>query len=171
MRHISYGVAVIGFLQLQYAQAAQPMNSIVRVSLPFQATVFLKTGGSTTGKVMSFDAKKQQIALGNSSIQLTKVDKVVFDRTSLTYRSNGKIVIRGEDTAKAEQQTWQNLPLSAFRVKDSKLGQAEVNLGGVLRQNEVRGIQSVALNSDYVVDEIQFQPAGKMMIKVTPSDR
>jgi len=36
---------------------------------------------------------------------------------------------------------------------------------------EVKGIQSVAVKSVYVIDEIQFQPAGKMTIKVTPSDR
>ncbi|NJK52753.1 MAG: hypothetical protein HC936_07870 [Leptolyngbyaceae cyanobacterium SU_3_3] len=96
---------------------------------------------------------------------------MVFDRKALAYRSDGKLIIRGEDTAQAKQSTWQNIALNAFQIKDAKLGQAQVNLKGILPSLQVRDIQSIAKDSVYVVDEIQFQPAGKLTIKVTPSDR
>jgi len=152
-------------------QTPRSINSVVLVALPISATVWLKVGGSTIGKVMGFDAKQQLLTLGISSIQFTKINKVAFDHKALAYRSNGTIVFRGEDPATAKQSTWRNLAFSAFQVKDSKLGQAQVNLNGVIKPIEVKGIQSVAVKSVYVVDEIQFQPDGKMTIKVTASDR
>lgn len=50
-------------------------------------------------------------------------------------------------------------------------GQASVSLAGVVNPKDLRGIRSVAENSLYVVDEIQFNAPGKMTIKVTPTDR
>jgi hypothetical protein len=183
MRTIVYGLAIAALSQplpflsptvpssLQLAQASKSISPIVPVALPIRATVWLKAGGSTIGQVMGFDAKQQVLTLGTSPIQLTKIGKVAFDRKALAYHSDGTLVIRGDDTAKAKQSTWQNLALSALQVKDSKLGQAQVNLDGVMKPIDIRGFQSVAVKSVYVVDEIQFQPAGKMTIKVTPSDR
>ena len=183
MRSIVYGLAIavlsqpLPFFSLtvastpQLAQAPKPINALVSVSLPVRATVWLRAGGSTIGQVMGFDAKQQVLTLGGSTIQLAKVDKVSFDRGSLTYDAIRGIWIRGEDIAKPKQSVWQNLALSAFQVEDPKLGKAKVNLERVMKPIEVRGIQSVAVKSVYVVDEIQFQSAGKMTIKVTPRDR
>jgi hypothetical protein len=96
---------------------------------------------------------------------------VVFPRDALAYRSDGSLIIRGEDNARAEPRTWSNVPVSAFQLKDPKLGQAQVNLKGVLKPLELKGIQSVAVRSVYVMNELQFQSAEKITIKVTPSDR
>jgi len=186
MQTVFYGLAIAalaipgtGFRQaplsiappFELAQAPKTVNTKVSVALPVSAKVWLKAGGTTTGQVNGFDAKQQVLTLGGEAIQLAKISKVAFDRKALAYRSDGTLVIRGEDTAKAKQSTWQNLALSAFQVKSPKLGQAEINLDGVMKPIEVKGIQSVAVKSIYVIDEIQFQPAGKMTIKVTPSDR
>ena len=155
---------------VEVAQKQKAVNTIVPISLPVSATVWLKAGGSTTGQVKGFDSKKQILTLGGEPIQLAKISKVTFDRKALAYRSDGKRIIRGEDTAKAKQSSWQDLALSAFQLIDPKLGQAQVNLDGVIKPTKLKGIQSVAENSVYVVDEIQFQSAGKMTIKVTPAD-
>jgi hypothetical protein len=120
--------------------------------------------------VKGFDVKQQSLTLGEESIQLAKIGKVIFDDKALAYRSDGKIVIRGDDTATAKQSTWQNILLSAFQLKDPKSGQAQVNLAGIIQPLELRSIRSIAVKSVYVVDEMQFQPTGKMTIKVTPAD-
>jgi hypothetical protein len=148
----------------------ETVNTIIRVSLPVNATVLLKAGGATTGQVKGFDAKQQSLTLGEESIQFSQIGKVIFDSKALAYRSDGTKVIRGEDLAKPEKSTWQNVSLSAFQLKDPKLGQAQVNLAGIIKPLELRSVLSVAVKSVYVVDEMQFQPPGKMMIKVTPAD-
>jgi hypothetical protein len=152
----------------QISKVQETDNTTIPVALPVNAKVQLKTG-ITLGKakVTGFDAKQQTLTLEEESIPLTKIEKVIFDDKALAYRSDGKIVIRGEDTAKGKPSTWSVL-LSAFKLNDSKLGQAQVNLIGV---PDLKGIRSVAKNSVYVVNEIQFQPTGKMTITVTPADR
>jgi hypothetical protein len=151
-------------------KAQETANTIIPVSLPVNATVLLKAGGATTGQVKGFDAKQQSLTLGEESIQLARIGKVLFDNKALAYRSDGKIVIRGEDLAKPEKSTWQNVSLSAFQLKDPKLGQAQVNLAGIIKPLELKSIRSVAVKSVYVVDEMQFQSTGKLTIKVTTAD-
>jgi hypothetical protein len=147
------------------------INTLIPVVLPTNAKVLLKVGGLTAGQVKGFDAKQQTLTLEEESIPLAQIEKVIFDDKPLAYRSDETRVIRGEDTAKAKQSIWQNVLLSKFQLKDPKLGKAQVNLAGVIKPLELRSIQSVAKNSVYLVDEILFQPTGKMMtIKVTPSD-
>ena len=156
---------------VEVAQTQRAINTIVPISLPVAAMVWTKADGTKTGQVKGFDSKQQILTLGGESIQLSKINKVTFDRKALAYRSDGSIIIRGEDNAKAKQKSWQNVSTSAFRLKDSERGQAQVDLNGVIKPIELRGIQSVAVKSVYVVDEIQFQGAGKMTIRVMPSDR
>jgi hypothetical protein len=154
----------------EISKSQETVNTIIPVSLPINATVSLKAGGATTGQVKGFDAKQQSLTLGEESIQFSQIGKVIFDSKALAYRSDGTKVIRGEDLAKPEKSTWQNVSLSAFQLKDPKLGQAQVNLAGIIKPLELRSVLSVAVKSVYVVDEMQFQPPGKMMIKVTPAD-
>jgi hypothetical protein len=155
----------------QISKVQETDNTTIPVALPVNAKVQLKTG-ITLGKakVTGFDAKQQTLTLEEESIPLAQIEKVTFDDKALAYQSDGKIVLRGEDTAKAKPSTWSVL-LSAFQLKDPKLGQALVNLAGIIEPKQLRGIQSVAKNSVYLVDEIQFQPTGKMTITVIPADR
>ena len=172
MQRLFYGLTIAALCQPFFAAQAQvPVNSIVPVSLPVSATIMLKAGGARIGQVQGVDASKQLLTVGKGTIPVAQVNKVVFDRKAVAYRSDGKLIIRGEDTAKATQSTWENVALSAFQVKDARLGQAQVNLNGILSPLQVRGFQAVAKDSVYVVDEIQFQPGGKLTIKVTPGDR
>jgi hypothetical protein len=76
-----------------------------------------------------------------------------------------------EDNSKATQSEWSNLPLQAFELVDSQRGQAKVDLATVKKPQELSQIQSVAVKSLYIADEIQFSSTGKITIKVTPADK
>jgi hypothetical protein len=154
----------------EISKTKETANTIIPVSLPTNAKVWLKAGGVTTGQVKGFDVKQESLTLEEESIPLSKIEKVTFDDKALAYSPGGKPVIRGEDKAQAEPSTWQNVSLSAFQLKDPKLGQAQVNLAGILKPLELKGIRSVAKTSVYVVDEIKFQPTGTMTIKVKPAN-
>ncbi|MFM6310902.1 MAG: hypothetical protein ACKPGB_22095 [Dolichospermum sp.] len=54
---------------------------------------------------------------------------------------------------------------------NSQRGQAKVNLTTVKKPRELSQIQSVAVKSVYIADEIEFSPTGKMTIKATPADK
>jgi hypothetical protein len=155
----------------QISKVQETDNTTIPVVLPSNAKVQLKTGSTLEkAKVRGFNAKQQTLTLGEKPIPLAQIEKVTFDDKALAYQSDGKIVIRGEDTAKAVQRTWSVL-LSAFELKDQRLGQAQINLAGIIKPLELKSIRTVAVKSVYVVNEIQFQPTGKMTITVTPADR
>lgn len=160
-------------------KVAQAPNALAQATIPvvLPATVnlVLKNQSSMTGQLTAFDTKGKTLQISHSrdsrTVQIAQVQELHFRREALVYDSTGKIVIRGDDAAVAKQSTWQNIPLQAFELKNPKLGQAQVTLAGVLTPTQLRGISVVAAKSLYVVDEIQFQPAGKMTIRVTPTDR
>ncbi|MBW4595784.1 MAG: hypothetical protein KME46_23485 [Brasilonema angustatum HA4187-MV1] len=166
--------AVSGTVEIAQTQKATN-NKPIPLALPTTANVVLKNRSSMTGKVTAFDSKGQTIQIsGNSdsrTLQIAQIQRVTFRRDALVHDSDGQQVIRGEDNAQAKQSTWSGIPLNAFQLLDSKLGQASVDLATVMNHRQMRPIQSVAVKSLYVADEIQFEPAGKMTIKVTPSDR
>ncbi|MBH8575821.1 hypothetical protein I8752_23030 [Nostocaceae cyanobacterium CENA369] len=149
-------------------------NKPIPLALPDTVDVVLKNTSSVTGKVTAFDSKGQTIQISRNSdsrsLQIAQIQQVTFRRGSLVYRSDGRLVIRGDDHAHAKQSTWSGIPLNAFQLVDSKLGQANVDLATVMNQQRLRSIRSVAVKSLYVADEIQFEPTGKMTIKVTPTD-
>lgn len=166
--------AVTGTMEI--AQSQKPVNNKpIDLALPTIANVSLKNGSSLTARITAFDSKGQKIQFSLSgdsrSFPVTEVKQITFRKNSLVYTSKGEPVIRGENNAKAIQSTWLGIPLQAFELLDPKLGQASINLATVKNQKEMRQIQSVAKNSLYVADEIEFTPAGKMTIKVTPIDR
>ena len=168
--------AVTGTIEIAQAQKVVN-NKPIDLALPLIANVLLKNGSSLTGKVMAFDSKAQTIQFFISddprSFPVAQVKQITFskDKDALVYTSKGELVIRGENNAKATQSIWSGIPLQVFELVNPKLGQASVNLATVKTQKELRQIRSVAVNSLYVVDEIEFTPAGKMTIKVTPIDR
>jgi hypothetical protein len=85
------------------------------------------------------------------------------------YRSNGKLVIRGQDNTKSVPDTWQGIPLSDFQLQDVDTAQVKITS---LDKTKQKGIQQVATNSHFKVDEMQLEPAsGKMTIKVTTLDQ
>ncbi|WP_335030655.1 hypothetical protein [Nostoc sp.] len=132
------------------------------VALPELAEVMLKGGESSSGRVIGIDAQGQALSIRRNdkttTIPLSQIKKVVFKNGALAYRSNGRQIIRGErDRPTGKLVTWSGIPLNTFTVKNSTQGQAVVKLKPpVVSTAQLRGIQSVARNRQYVVDEIQF---------------
>jgi hypothetical protein len=81
---------------------------------------------------------------------------------------NGKpITIRGPEgnTSNANKKRWQE-PLQNFKIVDARNGKAEMILTSI-SPPEARGIESVARNSSYVVEEIRFV-GNKIEIQAIP---
>jgi small nuclear ribonucleoprotein (snRNP)-like protein len=166
--------AVIGTIQIAQTQKAA-VNAPIPLALPTTADVVLKNGSSMTGQVTAFDPNKQIIQISRSSVsrslQIAQIQRVIFKRDGIVYTSDGRqLPIRGEDNSQAQQSIWKNIPLNAFRFLNPSRGQASVDLATLMNPRDIRGIRGVAVKSLYVADEIQFQTAGKMTIKVTPTD-
>ncbi|MEH2158905.1 hypothetical protein [Nostoc sp.] len=145
--------------------AQTPVNADeleLSVALPELAEVIFKGGESSSGRVIGIDAQEQALSIQRSdkttTIPLSQITKVVFKNGALVYRSNGRQIIRGErDRPTGKLVTWSGIPLNTFTVKNSTQGQAVVKLKPpVVSTAQLRGIQSVARNRQYVVDEIQF---------------
>jgi hypothetical protein len=166
--------AVTGTMEIAQTQQAVN-NKPIDLALPTIANVLLKNGSSLTARVTAFDSKGQKIQFSrsseNRSFAVAQVKQITFSKNALVYTSTGEVVIRGENNAKAKQSIWLGIPLQGLKLIDPKFGKASVNLATVKTPKELRQIQSVAVKSLYVADEIEFTPAGKMTIKVTPIDR
>jgi hypothetical protein len=135
------------------------------VALPELAEVILKGGDSSSGRVVGIDAKGEALSIQRSgktdTIPLSKIQKVIFKNGALVYRRDGRSqFIRGErDRPQGKAVTWSGIPLNAFTVKNPTQGQAVVKLKPpVVSTAQLQGIQSVARDRQYVVDEIQFNP-------------
>ncbi|MBD2249108.1 hypothetical protein [Nostoc sp. FACHB-888] len=132
------------------------------VALPELAEVILKGGESSSGQITGIDAQGEELSIQRSgktaTIPLSKIQRVVFKNGALVYRSNGRQIIRGErDRPTGKLVTWSGIPLNTFTIKNSTQGQAVVKLKPpVVTTAQLRGIQSVARDRQYVVDEIQF---------------
>jgi hypothetical protein len=166
----SQNVEKKNFLLTQAQVKAQPVA--VSVALPQLADVSLKGGKSLSGRVTAIDPSGQTLSMQRSDktlpVSLKEVEKVVFRNGARVYRSNGQQIIRGErDRPHAQQVTWNGLPLSTFIIKN---GLAVVNLEPpVVSPERLLGIQSVAKDRQYVVDEMQFDLQQKTMsIRATP---
>ncbi len=145
--------------------AQTPVNADeleLAVALPELAEVIFKGGESSSGQITGIDAQGEILSIRRkdktATIPLSQIQKVVFKNRALVYRSNGRQIIRGErDRPTGKTVTWSGIPLNTFTVKNPTQGQAVVKLKPpVVSTAQLRGIQSVARNWQYVVDEIQF---------------
>ncbi|MGJ5672924.1 MAG: hypothetical protein ACR9NN_04800 [Nostochopsis sp.] len=159
------------FLLTQAQVKAKPVA--ISVALPALADVSLKGGESVSGRMTAIDPSGQTLSMWRSGktfpYPLKQVEKVVFRNDAKVYRSNGKVIYRGErDHPQGQQVTWNGLPLGTFIIKNQ--GLAVVNLEPpVVSPERLRGIQSVAKDRQYVVDEMQFNLQQKTMsIRATP---
>ena len=160
---------------LPSVQAKANASGPIPVRLPTQAEIVMKGGGKRDGRVVQIDEKVQQlwIQLGQEkrSIPLGQIDKIVFSKTAVVYRSNGSPFIRGElPPATSTQAKWNGIPMSAFELKDAVKGQAVVKLGPpVVTRAQLRGILGVSKDRQFFVDEMQFDVEKKTMtIVATP---
>ncbi|QMS89779.1 hypothetical protein HUN01_20140 [Nostoc edaphicum CCNP1411] len=157
---ISQDVKTGNFLLAQTPVNADELE--VAVALPQLAVVIFKGGESSSGQITGIDAQGEILSIQRydktATIPLSKIQRVVFKNGALVYRSNRQPIIRGErDRPTGKPVTWSGIPISTFTVKNSTQGQAVVKLKPpVVSPAQLRGIQSVARNRQYVVDEIQF---------------
>lgn len=141
----------------------------VSVALPELADVSLKGGKSLSGRVTGIDSSGQTLSMQRRDktlpVPLKEVEKIVFRNGATAYRSNGHQIIRGErDRPRAQQVLWNGVQLKTFIIKNANQGLAVVNLEppGVSPE-QLLGIQSVARDRQYVVDEMQFDLQQKTM--------
>ena len=164
---------------LRSVQAQASSSQAIPVALPTQAEIVMKGGGKRDGRVVQIDEKVQQlwIQLGQEkrSIPLGQIDKIVFSKSAVVYRSNGGPVVRGDGTpAKGRPETWRGIPMNAFRLLDANKGQADVKLESVLSVDKLDSLNSVIVGDgknkrQFVVDEMQFDVQKKTMtIAATP---
>jgi len=153
------------------AKVSQP----IPVTLPTDATIYMKTGQKREGRVVEIDEKSQKLSIQRGSEKeshpLSQIDKIVFAKSAVVYRNNGGPVIRGDGTqATSNQAKWNGIPMSDFKLKDAVKGQAVVNLGPpVVNRAQLRGIVGVANDRQFVVDEMQFDVQKKTItIVATP---
>jgi hypothetical protein len=156
--------------QARSARAKKP----IPVGLHNFVQIFLKNGSSVWATLTGFNSQKKTIQItpknGNSrAVEIEEIKRIIADKKSPVVNSNGKgRIIRGEDTAEAKQSTWSDIPLNQFQIDE---GETNIDLSNVVNPSQLRGIRGVAMNSLYVVDEIEFDASGNMAIKVTPIDR
>jgi hypothetical protein len=160
---------------LRSVQAQASASQPIPVALPTQAEIVMKGGDKRDGRVVKIDEKSQQLwiqGVGEKrSLPLGQIEKIVFSKSAVVYRSNGEQVIRGEiPPATSTQDKWNGIPISAFEIKDAVKGQAVVNLGPpVVSRAQLRGILGVAKDRQFFVDEMQFDVQKKTMtIAATP---
>ena len=154
--------------------SATTQSAPIPISLPDLAVITLNGGGERSGKVVGFDLQKQILLLqrgsDSTSVPLSQIAKVVYDHHAPFYREQGEPVIRGENASPTGSPvTWNNVPLSSFRLSSTSRGQADMMLDSVLSSSQLRGVRAVASSSTYVLDAMQFNLQQKTMtVSVTP---
>jgi hypothetical protein len=146
-------------------------GSQIPVFLPDDVTVKLKKdGGSLSGRVTNFDAKAKKVTLTNGpdsqTVAIKDIDVVSF-QGKVILKNNKAIVIRGDDSQKSPNQNGKIFkePLQNFQIVDASKGEARVTITNPL---ELKGVQAVAQNSSYVVEQIRFDSSDQIQIQVTP---
>ncbi|BBD61593.1 hypothetical protein NIES2109_44260 [Nostoc sp. HK-01] len=144
------------------------------IALPDSADISLKDGESVSGRVIKVDPQGQTLTIQRSSktrsIPLNKIDKVLF-KNAAAYVTRVYPRMRGERKRPIGKPiTWNGVPLNTFTIKNPVKGEAEVTLAPpVVSRAGLLGIQSVAKDRQYVVDQIQFNPQKRTMtIQATP---
>jgi hypothetical protein len=115
----------------------------------------------------AIDPQTQQLTLfsgSDSQVAIETIKKLVFEG-EVVLRSQ-KIVIRGEEESSGNhQETWSE-PLVNFKVRDPSKGEAELKLTS-LSSERMGGVQSVAKDSSYVVEEMRFESPKILILRVT----
>jgi hypothetical protein len=108
-----------------------------------------------------------QVTKNPKEVAMKEIKQIEFQGKVII--KSGELVIRGEEKSsnpKQNRQSWTE-PLQNFKIIDVNEGKAEVTLTS-LDSPKIRGIERVALNSSYVVEEIKFNPSDKIEIQVNP---
>ncbi|MGB3638700.1 MAG: hypothetical protein WBA39_14165 [Rivularia sp. (in: cyanobacteria)] len=167
-------LAVTQTTEIAQASSKKAEKPMISLGLHNFVQIFLKNGSSVWATLTGFNSQKKTIQItsinGNPRVFKTEdIKRIRADKKSPVINNDGKgIVIRGEDTAKAKQSTWSDIPLNQFQIEE---GETNIDLSNVVNLRRLRGIRAVAVKSLYVVDEIEFDASGNMTVKVTPIDQ
>ncbi len=147
----------------------QKVQQTIEVLLPDIAEVTLKNGQSKSGRLMALTQKQIQITPGGGSAVSIPIDQIkdkkVTFKGQVKYVSNGALKIRGQDKTKPVLDTWQEIPLSDFKLQNPETAEVKITS---LDKTKQKGIQQVAANSGFRLEEMQLDSAaGKMTLKVT----
>jgi len=145
----------------------------IAVLLPNIAEMTLKNGQSKSGRLTALTQKQIQITPGGGStvsIPLDQIkDKKVTFKGQVKFVSKGVLKIRGEDKTKPVLDTLPEIPLSDFKLQNPETAEVKITS---LDKTKQKGIQQVAANSGFRLEEMQLDSAaGKMTLKVTAFDK
>lgn len=137
----------------------------INLATPQAGRVIPTEGEPRRGRV-SVDTPNQRVIVRASDgseefIPLSRLGKIEYDEGAEVFRSSGELIIRGDGSnitpvTRSMEVGWQD-----FATTDEGLGQVRVML---LRTQENRGIFLVARNTQYVVNEIVFDPQQQRMV-------
>lgn len=145
----------------------------IAVLLPDIVEMTLKDGKSKSGRLTALTQKQIQITPGGGSAVSIPIDQIkdkkVTFKGQVKFVSKGVLKIRGKDKTKPVLDNWERIPLSDFQLQN--LDTAEVKITS-LNKTKQKGIQQVAANSGFRLEEMQLDSAGgKMTLKVTAFDK
>jgi len=145
----------------------------IAVLLPDKAEMTLKNGQSKSGRLTALTQKQIQITPGGGSAVSIPIDQIkdkkVTFKGQVKYVSNGALKIRGQDKTKPVLDTWPEIPLSDFKLQNPETAEVKITS---LNKTKQKGIQQVAANSGFRLEEMQLDSAaGKMTLKVTAFDK
>ncbi len=152
------------------AETAPISATALPVVLPERAEVILREGNPKEGLLTQVTAEQLVLTLAGLEISVPTKDVTEVEfKGDVRFYSNGQLVIRGEGEISSRPDTWSQIPLSAFQVVEAATGQARVNLTlSSLPPSKQQGILSVATTAVYVVEQMQFEPDGKVTLTVKP---
>lgn len=145
----------------------------IAVLLPDIAQVTLKNGQSKSGRLTALTQKQIQITPGGGSLVSIPLDQIkdqkVTFKGEVKFVSNGVPKIRGEDKTKPVLDNWQEIPLSDFKLQSPETAEVKITS---LNKTKQKGIQGVAANSRFRLEQMQLDSAGaKVTLKVTAFDK
>lgn len=145
----------------------------IAVLLPDKAEMTLKNGQSKSGRLTALTQKQIQITPGGGSAVSIPIDQIkdkkVTFKGQVKLVSNGVLKIRGEDKTKPVLDNWEEIPLSDFNLQNPDMAEVKITS---LDKTKQKGIQQVAANSRFRLEEMQLDSAGgKMALKVTAFDK
>ncbi|MCC0178755.1 hypothetical protein I4641_17430 [Waterburya agarophytonicola K14] len=149
------------------------MEQFLEVGLRESVTVWLKSGSSLTGQLTDFN--QQELTLSaqdfSQSISLKEINRLEFSGDVYAIDSDGtRRKIRGEDNNTEETEIWKGFPLAAFQVQNSS-NTGKLDIETIFSDEEIDEIKSIAMDSLYVINEIEFDSLEqKMTIKTMAVD-
>lgn len=158
-------------------ETGRPTENMITISaaaLPVvlreRAEVIPRKGTAKEGQLSHIDAEKLILTVAGTEIPIAIKDVTQVKFTGdVRFYSNGNLVIRGDGEINSQPEVWSQIPLTAFHIKQSSTGEATVNLTvSALEKSKQEGIIIVATTANYVVEQMQFEPEGKITLTVKP---